>query len=787
MILLRAALVGVLALAVARAEDDYNKYTSVGEIGLTITNFGVIGHGYNIEGQPSCLYKQYSNLDFEQVEHFSYGGLWVGGLVDGEARVSTAVMDGTFGGEGWEWNNAGEFPEPDSLFSYRASKPDTVRPYEILQRSSLNSSSFYRPDAISHQDFLMSFTDTSRVVPASGEAIENHTPLGLRVDLASYAWNYAFADAFVILDLTMTNISADMDPAGRGWPIDSVFVGYWIDEAVGNFNLHHYYEPGRGGWNWNDNLAGIVVTDSAAIDGGHRINMAVGYDADGDNGYSESFVGVRFLGGSSPEVDNPQSLRPQADTWIWNGSTSQEFPALVTPANELERYQRMQTTPPVDNANFPYGTANTRSWMMLSSAGNFGRLNPAEPYEDLDANGRWDADEPFEDANGNLAYDEAQSLNAVFTVACGPRVFVPEGSTNWDPANSGANWLQASTAKLIANTDWALIAWRGEDKNGNGRLDEGEDLDFDGVLDRYLLPTPPPAPAMRVELGQGEATVYWRDDPERFVDPILGTADFEGYRVYSSPLGSDAQAQKTLLLQVDVVDDVWANTGLEDIGVRRALGIDADSVLFVDRIAVGADSVVQDSVWYPYAFRLTNLPTGNPAGYWVAVTSYDRGQPENNLASLESDIKENWVFLYPGSLPAGADTLVARMKPGVYPNPYRVRASWDGPGAYERALWFSHLPARCTITIFTLAGDLVDRIEHDAASYRGEDNALMAERWQQVTAGGDEPVPFLFSGGEHAWDLVSRHDQAIATGLYLFTVEDHATGKVEIGKFAVIK
>ena len=50
--------------------------------------------------------------------------------------------------------------------------------------------------------------------------------------------------------------------------------------------------------------------------------------------------------------------------------------------------------------------------------------------------------------------------------------------------------------------------------------------------------------------------------------------------------------------------------------------------------------------------------------------------------------------------------------------------------------------------------------------------------------GGTE---FVFSGGEHAWNLVSQHNQAIATGLYLFTVEDHATKKVEVGKFAVIK
>jgi hypothetical protein len=43
------------------------------------------------------------------------------------------------------------------------------------------------------------------------------------------------------------------------------------------------------------------------------------------------------------------------------------------------------------------------------------------------------------------------------------------------------------------------------------------------------------------------------------------------------------------------------------------------------------------------------------------------------------------------------------------------------------------------------------------------------------------------SGGEHAWDLISRYDQAIATGLYLFTVKDLETGEIKRGKFVIIK
>jgi hypothetical protein len=44
-----------------------------------------------------------------------------------------------------------------------------------------------------------------------------------------------------------------------------------------------------------------------------------------------------------------------------------------------------------------------------------------------------------------------------------------------------------------------------------------------------------------------------------------------------------------------------------------------------------------------------------------------------------------------------------------------------------------------------------------------------------------------FSGGEHAWDLITKADQAIATGLYLFSVKDGDTGEIRVGKFLVIK
>lgn len=99
----------------------------------------------------------------------------------------------------------------------------------------------------------------------------------------------------------------------------------------------------------------------------------------------------------------------------------------------------------------------------------------------------------------------------------------------------------------------------------------------------------------------------------------------------------------------------------------------------------------------------------------------------------------------------------------VVPNPYVVTASWEPANPYragrgERLLYFIHLPAECTIRIFTANGKLVDTIEHR----------------------GDE------TDGQEAWDLVSKDGMDIAYGVYIYHVDAPGIGE-HIGRFAVIK
>jgi len=98
----------------------------------------------------------------------------------------------------------------------------------------------------------------------------------------------------------------------------------------------------------------------------------------------------------------------------------------------------------------------------------------------------------------------------------------------------------------------------------------------------------------------------------------------------------------------------------------------------------------------------------------------------------------------------------------VVPNPYLAAATWESRplvsgGRGERKIQFIHLPAECTIRIYTVRGELVKRLEHN---------------------GG-------VADGSLDWNLKSRDGLDIAYGIYVYHLEADVGEK--IGKFAIIK
>jgi hypothetical protein len=669
-------------------DDDNSKYTSIGNIVLSVTNFGLYGNGFSLwPTQPSCEYPKGSGI-----EHLFGGGLWFGGIIRGtnEPLVTTASIDAasisaTRGG-GFEYTNS-----PGQ---------------KVIERSSLFDSPFYQPSAISHQDFIMDFTDTNTIY-LNGEPITDHHPLGIVIHQESYAWNFSFANFFVIMNYTIKNTSDKH--------IDSVFVGLWTDTVVRNTKItgrpsgSAFYSKGGNGYN-----------DS--------IKIAYEYDSNGDPGYTDSYIGIQHLG-SEPKLsdkifmDGDSVSSVSFVSWTHNGSD----PSFFTPLDDMQRFNKMRGyfdlgnfqrwKDPINPATFKI--PSNRS--MLVSNGPFSSIAPGD------------------------------SINVVFAIVCAKKYGDELASLD----------TEEQKTNLYLNADWALRAYFGEDRNRNGILDVNEDLDGNGEITRYILPTPPTSPKVKVVPDNQKATIYWDSKAEISIDPISGKQDFEGYKLYRTQAGFDLTQSQDLQKSLVVLAE-FDSTG-NSIGYNTGFS------------AVRLDEPItfpNDPTEYYYKFELPNLLNGWQ--YVFSVTAFDEGDPENELDILESSSIANYERIVPGT-PAIEDEYV---EIGVYPNPYYGNAVWDGSSERLRKIYFYNLPSECEITIYTLAGDIVKSIFHDASS-NGSDT-----RWfQNYASDGTQQ----FAGGEHAWDLVTDNDQAIATGLYLFTVKNSKTGNIKTGKFLVVK
>jgi len=99
----------------------------------------------------------------------------------------------------------------------------------------------------------------------------------------------------------------------------------------------------------------------------------------------------------------------------------------------------------------------------------------------------------------------------------------------------------------------------------------------------------------------------------------------------------------------------------------------------------------------------------------------------------------------------------------VVPNPYLASAQWEVKNPYSsgrgtRSLHFTHLPAQCTLKIFTVDGELVKSITHSTT----------------------------IDDGTEDWDMLSQDNLSISYGVYIYYVDAPGIGKT-MGKFAVIK
>jgi hypothetical protein len=280
----------------------------------------------------------------------------------------------------------------------------------------------------------------------------------------------------------------------------------------------------------------------------------------------------------------------------------------------------------------------------------------------------------------------------------------------------------------------------------------------------------PPSPKLSIETGYKSTNLNWGykgigvnpeeawddanalvnffpEDHWRRANPPFGHTKggrvFEGYRLYRSDDPAGTRNSFVMLRQWDKIDSVGPKYGY-DTGIETT---------FVDE----------------------NLTTGK--AYWYGVTSY--GIPDQHIMRyLDRDGIIKIDTLSTNSLESSVLASRKRVKLPfsvshelnkvlVVPNPYRVDQDYSYEmGGYEgraktwnenkRLIKFIHLPSKCLIRIFSLAGDMIATLRHESESQ-----------------------------GELDWDLLSESNRTIASGVYVFTVEsDYGT---QTGKFVIIR
>jgi len=254
----------------------------------------------------------------------------------------------------------------------------------------------------------------------------------------------------------------------------------------------------------------------------------------------------------------------------------------------------------------------------------------------------------------------------------------------------------------------------------------------------FKTPGPPPNPKVRASIENHRAILRWDlqpgdKNPELWIDSTRLDVDiepqpFEGYRVYKST--QSKTGPWALLAEFDIAgNDFFSNTGLE--------------------------------------YEYTDVGLVNNLEYYYAVTSFSKPDIIANQLSIESNMNLSAVIVTPGT--AAPTTVTDQI--AVIPNPYRgdvsyqnYKPAWEVVPAgdrwheIDRRIQFINISSPCEIKIYSLAGDLINTLHHNNPDR-----------------------------GYVDWNLTSTIGQTIASGIYLFSVEDTNNGKIHVGKFVVIK
>jgi len=246
----------------------------------------------------------------------------------------------------------------------------------------------------------------------------------------------------------------------------------------------------------------------------------------------------------------------------------------------------------------------------------------------------------------------------------------------------------------------------------------------------------------------GQAGVYTGKTTNRF-----GIRDEEGNRIPASQVLAE-QDFSFRVFNMSFVDST-GNHPLMDLLVQD-VNANGEFDLPADRVLVGSSS--SSGRWggtiLVLDFENTDL-TGMPEPGDKYYATFERPFVETDSVTFN-------VVSHDSLDQDGLRQTMDDIK--VVPNPYVATNAMEPAVAnsalnQRRRLLFTHIPAQCEITIFTMSGVLIDRIH----------------------------VNNTADNGTVHWDMQTKEGLEIAAGMYIYHVKSTATGEEKAGKFAVIK
>ncbi len=256
--------------------------------------------------------------------------------------------------------------------------------------------------------------------------------------------------------------------------------------------------------------------------------------------------------------------------------------------------------------------------------------------------------------------------------------------------------------------------------------------------------------------GIPATALRWQSNAESSQDPLTHALDFGGYAVYrmQSTTGGGTTIWDTLAVYVK---DNLVNPAKDTSWIGRPFLKSWPP----PTVVVGTDTL----------YQYLDLDQPNGLIYTYAVTAFDQGDSLLGLGRLENQIgigrPSTQVFM--PNATAAPNTAKIR----VVPNPFMGSSAYNNPNPIDTNPWinrirFINLPKDATVSIFTLAGDLVRTLHAGAIVYVSRD----------ATVSGD------FSGVAE-WDLVTKNNQEAVSGLYIYVVQS-STGTFT-GKFVIMR